>query len=111
MGARIPAERILVPSAPVVKAIESTFEKSPAASKRFPEHDGRTLTRRGAHLFNALGRLPNTLGLGLDAREIDAVQEMDAPENADVLLKIGRKIGERVVDAHFPATFDLPKAG
>lgn len=50
------------------------------------------------------------LELGLDAREIEAVQEMDAPENVDLLLKIGRKIGERVVDAHFPAAFDLPGA-
>ena len=31
------------------------------------EHDGRVITRRAAHLFNALGREPNTAGLGLDA--------------------------------------------
>jgi pyruvate/2-oxoglutarate dehydrogenase complex dihydrolipoamide dehydrogenase (E3) component len=30
-------------------------------------HDGRRLTRRAAHLFNALGREPNTAGLGLAA--------------------------------------------
>ncbi|HVU17585.1 MAG TPA: dihydrolipoyl dehydrogenase [Candidatus Didemnitutus sp.] len=30
------------------------------------QHDGRTHTRRGAHLFNALGRVPNTRGLGLE---------------------------------------------
>ena len=28
--------------------------------------DGRVLTRRAAHLFNALGRQPNTAGLGLE---------------------------------------------
>jgi pyruvate/2-oxoglutarate dehydrogenase complex dihydrolipoamide dehydrogenase (E3) component len=31
------------------------------------QHDGRSLTRRAAHCFNALGRVPNTAGLGLDA--------------------------------------------
>ena len=31
------------------------------------EHDGRVLTRRAAHLFNALGREPNTAGLNLAA--------------------------------------------
>ena len=30
-------------------------------------HDGRSVTRRAAHLFNALGREPNTGGLGLEA--------------------------------------------
>jgi pyruvate/2-oxoglutarate dehydrogenase complex dihydrolipoamide dehydrogenase (E3) component len=30
-------------------------------------HDGRTITRRAAHCFNALGREPNTAGLGLEA--------------------------------------------
>jgi pyruvate/2-oxoglutarate dehydrogenase complex dihydrolipoamide dehydrogenase (E3) component len=30
-------------------------------------HDGKTLTRRAAHLFNALGREPNTASLGLEA--------------------------------------------
>jgi pyruvate/2-oxoglutarate dehydrogenase complex dihydrolipoamide dehydrogenase (E3) component len=30
-------------------------------------HDGRLVTRRAAHLFNALGREPNTAGLGLEA--------------------------------------------
>lgn len=30
-------------------------------------HDGRTVTRRAAHLFNALGREPNTTRLGLAA--------------------------------------------
>lgn len=30
-------------------------------------HDGKPFTRRAAHLFNALGREPNTGGLGLDA--------------------------------------------
>ncbi len=30
-------------------------------------HDGKRLTRRGDHLFNALGREPNTAGLGLVA--------------------------------------------
>ncbi|MBI2517757.1 MAG: dihydrolipoyl dehydrogenase [Opitutae bacterium] len=29
-------------------------------------HDGKTVTRRAAHLFNALGREPATSGLGLD---------------------------------------------
>ena len=29
-------------------------------------HDGKLVTRRAAHLFNALGREPNTAGLGLD---------------------------------------------
>lgn len=31
------------------------------------QHDGRVVTRRAAHLFNALGREPNTAGLGLEA--------------------------------------------
>jgi pyruvate/2-oxoglutarate dehydrogenase complex dihydrolipoamide dehydrogenase (E3) component len=31
------------------------------------QHDGRVVTRRVAHLFNALGRDPNIAGLGLDA--------------------------------------------
>lgn len=31
------------------------------------QHNGRTITRRAAHLFNALGREPATGGLGLDA--------------------------------------------
>lgn len=31
------------------------------------QHDGRTITRRATHLFNALGREPNTTGLGLAA--------------------------------------------
>ena len=31
------------------------------------QHDGRTLTRRADHCFNALGRVPNTAGLGLEA--------------------------------------------
>ncbi len=30
-------------------------------------HDGRTVTRRAAHCFNALGRIPNTAGLNLAA--------------------------------------------
>ncbi|HWA28471.1 MAG TPA: dihydrolipoyl dehydrogenase [Lacunisphaera sp.] len=29
------------------------------------QHDGKVITRRAAHLFNALGRNPNTAGLGL----------------------------------------------
>ncbi len=31
------------------------------------QHNGRLVTRRAAHLFNALGREPNTAGLGLAA--------------------------------------------
>jgi pyruvate/2-oxoglutarate dehydrogenase complex dihydrolipoamide dehydrogenase (E3) component len=31
------------------------------------QHDGRAVTRRAAHCFNALGREPNTAGLGLPA--------------------------------------------
>lgn len=31
------------------------------------QHDGKTVTRRAAHLFNALGREPNTAGLNLAA--------------------------------------------
>jgi hypothetical protein len=31
------------------------------------QHDGRLITRRAAHLFNALGREPNTAGLNLAA--------------------------------------------
>ncbi len=31
------------------------------------QHDGRLVTRRAAHLFNALGRTPNTARLGLGA--------------------------------------------
>lgn len=35
-------------------------------------HDGKTITRRGAHLFNALGRDPNTQGLELPAAGVRA---------------------------------------
>ncbi|MSU25498.1 MAG: NAD(P)/FAD-dependent oxidoreductase [Opitutus sp.] len=35
-------------------------------------HDGKTLTRRGAHLFNALGREPNTASLNLAAAGVKA---------------------------------------
>jgi pyruvate/2-oxoglutarate dehydrogenase complex dihydrolipoamide dehydrogenase (E3) component len=34
------------------------------------QHDGRLITRRAAHLFNALGREPNTAGLNLAAAGI-----------------------------------------
>ncbi|HVU32297.1 MAG TPA: NAD(P)/FAD-dependent oxidoreductase [Opitutaceae bacterium] len=34
-------------------------------------HDGRKMRRQGAHLFNALGREPNTGGLALDAAGVD----------------------------------------
>lgn len=34
------------------------------------QHDGRTVTRRAAHCFNALGREPNTAGLGLAAASV-----------------------------------------
>jgi pyruvate/2-oxoglutarate dehydrogenase complex dihydrolipoamide dehydrogenase (E3) component len=36
------------------------------------EHDGRLVTRRAPHLFNALGRQPNTTALGLDAAGVKA---------------------------------------
>ncbi|MEO7414328.1 MAG: NAD(P)/FAD-dependent oxidoreductase [Opitutaceae bacterium] len=35
-------------------------------------HDGKVLTRRAAHLFNALGREPNTTGLNLAAAGVKA---------------------------------------
>ncbi len=35
-------------------------------------HDGRTITRRAAHLFNALGRQPNTAALNLAAAGVRA---------------------------------------
>lgn len=35
-------------------------------------HDGKTITRRAAHLFNALGREPNTAGLNLHAAGVRA---------------------------------------
>ncbi len=34
------------------------------------EHDGKTVTRTAAHLFNALGREPNTAGLNLAAARV-----------------------------------------
>jgi len=45
--------------------IEAVATGRGGATVRF-QHDGRTVTRRAAHLFNALGREPNTAGLGLD---------------------------------------------
>lgn len=52
-------------------------------------------------------------GLGLDftAPEIDAVQEMDAPENVELLDRIGSALGKRVVEKHFPGGFDLTAEG
>jgi pyruvate/2-oxoglutarate dehydrogenase complex dihydrolipoamide dehydrogenase (E3) component len=35
-------------------------------------HDGKLVTRRAAHLFNALGREPNTAGLGLESAGVRA---------------------------------------
>ena len=47
------------------------------------------------------------LGTGLSARELDDVQEMDAPENIPILDKIGKALGARVSPEHFPTCFDL----
>ena len=46
--------------------IESVAQEARACTVRF-QHDGRVITRRAAHLFNALGREPNTAGLDLAA--------------------------------------------
>lgn len=55
--------------------------------------------------------LNEELGLGLNAEQIDAIQEMDAPENIKVLERIGLKLGSRVEDVHFPTAFDLTMRG
>jgi pyruvate/2-oxoglutarate dehydrogenase complex dihydrolipoamide dehydrogenase (E3) component len=47
-------------------AIEAITRGNGGTTVRF-QHDGRTVVRRADHLFNALGREPNTAGLGLDA--------------------------------------------
>ncbi|AOS45725.1 Mercuric reductase [Lacunisphaera limnophila] len=46
--------------------LESVTTDRRGASVKF-RHNGRLVTRRAAHLFNALGREPHTVGLGLDA--------------------------------------------
>jgi pyruvate/2-oxoglutarate dehydrogenase complex dihydrolipoamide dehydrogenase (E3) component len=46
--------------------IRNVREDAKGVSVQF-EHDGRLVTRRAAHLFNALGREPNTAGLNLAA--------------------------------------------
>ncbi len=46
--------------------VDSVTQDRHGTTVRFV-HDGRRITRRAAHLFNALGREPNTAGLGLDA--------------------------------------------
>lgn len=45
--------------------LEAVVTERRGFSVRF-QHNGRTVTRRAAHLFNALGREPATSGLGLD---------------------------------------------
>jgi pyruvate/2-oxoglutarate dehydrogenase complex dihydrolipoamide dehydrogenase (E3) component len=46
--------------------LESVTTDRHGATVKF-RHNGRLVTRRAAHLFNALGREPNTAGLGLAA--------------------------------------------
>lgn len=46
--------------------IQSITQDARGTTVRFL-HDGKIVTRRAAHLFNALGREPNTAGLRLDA--------------------------------------------
>jgi pyruvate/2-oxoglutarate dehydrogenase complex dihydrolipoamide dehydrogenase (E3) component len=46
--------------------IESITQDRRGTAVKF-QHDGRMVTRRAAHLFNALGREPATAGLGLQA--------------------------------------------
>lgn len=46
--------------------IRNVREDAKGVSVQF-EHDGRLVTRRALHLFNALGREPNTAGLNLAA--------------------------------------------
>ncbi|MEY3773353.1 MAG: Mercuric reductase [Verrucomicrobiota bacterium] len=46
--------------------IRNVREDTKGVSVQF-EHDGRLVTRRALHLFNALGREPNTAGLNLAA--------------------------------------------
>ncbi|BCU76597.1 NAD(P)/FAD-dependent oxidoreductase [Luteolibacter sp. LG18] len=50
-----------------IERIRATAE---GVSVKFTQ-DGKTLVRRAAHLFNALGREPNTAGLNLDAAGVD----------------------------------------
>lgn len=49
--------------------LEDIRSDSRGVQVRF-QHDGRLITRRAAHLFNALGREPNTAGLNLAAAGI-----------------------------------------
>ncbi len=51
--------------------IEAITQDKRGTTVRF-QHDGRTVTRRAAHLFNALGREPNTAGLDLAAAGVKA---------------------------------------
>jgi predicted acylesterase/phospholipase RssA len=51
------------------------------------------------------------LELELTASELDAVQEMDAPENVELLDRIGACLGRSVAGEHFPQRFDLERQG
>lgn len=50
------------------------------------------------------------LALGLDSALIEALQEMDAPENIPLLRRIGDALGKRIDPEHFPAAFDVARA-
>jgi uncharacterized protein len=51
------------------------------------------------------------LKVDLSNEELEAVQEMDAPDNIPALEKIGASLGATVSDSHFPASFDLSNGG
>lgn len=51
------------------------------------------------------------LNLNLNASEILDLAEMDAPENVPLLDKVGSALGEKIMDAHFPTSFDLSSSG
>lgn len=51
------------------------------------------------------------LELGLEASELEAVQEMDSPENVELLDRIGNKLARHVQESHFPPEFDLDEEG
>lgn len=76
----------------------------------FPGERLLTYQRYNVELSEA--GLNGDLELGLDGAEIDAIQEMDAPENLEVLERVGTVLARKKLKAfHFPAAFDLPRQG
>lgn len=72
---------------------------------------GKLLTYQRYNVELSEDGLNRDLELELAAPEIDAVQELDAPENIALLERIGTKLGQRVADSHFPRSFDLAVEG